>query len=200
MLTSDRGLNMRRCEAHSASLCVFFRIRGAAVSVLTTNGGRFVAMRARLDAVASDGTGNATALGMNTRRHTSLGLFAFSAALLAVATSASLGGCALDGVSELPIDSELQNDGASLSTSDRNELAAAGFSASEVKAVVDSISVSKVLGVQSFVQESNDGTLRSDAALRRESHGKAQGCLRAKVEVTAKEGAGVFKSGTCQRT
>ncbi len=53
----------------------------------------------------------------------------------------------------------------------------------------------QVLGVKSFVQEANDGNATEDSSIRRESHGKAQGCLRAKVDVTTKTGAGVFKSG-----
>lgn len=77
----------------------------------------------------------------------------------------------------------------------KRELSAAGFSADEIEAVGQSITVSKLLGVQSFVQEANQGNAKSDSSIRRESHGKAQGCLRAKVDVTTSTGAGVFKQG-----
>lgn len=82
-----------------------------------------------------------------------------------------------------------------LSDEDRRELSGGGFAPDEIDAVEESIVVSKVLGVQSFVQEANAGTVKTDSTIRRESHGKASGCLRAKVDVTTSTGAGVFKSG-----
>jgi hypothetical protein len=77
----------------------------------------------------------------------------------------------------------------------RRELGAAGFSADETKAVAESIAISKVLGVQSFVTEANDGLAKADATIRRESHGKHQGCLRAKVDVTTSANIGAFQKG-----
>ncbi len=77
----------------------------------------------------------------------------------------------------------------------RRELAAAGFTADEIQAVADSVSISKLLSVQSFVKEANDGELHEGGSVRRESHGKHQGCLRARVDVTTSANVGVFQQG-----
>ncbi|HVH43268.1 MAG TPA: hypothetical protein VM925_13025 [Labilithrix sp.] len=83
-----------------------------------------------------------------------------------------------------------------LDESAMRELASVGFTPEETKAVAESIAISKLLGVQSFVSEANDGYSASAASVRRESHGKHQGCLRAKVDVTTAPGAGAFQKGT----
>lgn len=82
-----------------------------------------------------------------------------------------------------------------LDRTQRSQLASAGFTEKEIQAVADSIDISKWLAVQSFVNEANDGYATADASVRRESHGKHQGCLRAKVEVTTSGGVGVFQEG-----
>ena len=75
------------------------------------------------------------------------------------------------------------------------ELQQAGFTGEEVQAVADSVVISERLGVQSFVKEANDGDSAPESQVRRESHGKAQGCLRAKVDVTTQLDRGPWKSG-----
>lgn len=117
-------------------------------------------------------------------------------ALAAIAV-ASASGCAA-APEEAPAEaanSDLSETPHMLSEAAKTELANVGFSGDEINAVAESIAISKVLGVQSFVKEANDGDAKPDSSVRRESHGKAQGCLRAKVEVTTSTGAGVFKSG-----
>jgi hypothetical protein len=74
------------------------------------------------------------------------------------------------------------------------DLRAAGFNEREITAVGESVVVSKRLGIQSFVSENNDGTA-APGIVRRESHGKGQGCLRAKVDVTADAGLSTFSKG-----
>ena len=71
------------------------------------------------------------------------------------------------------------------------ELRGAGFDQKEIDAVARSVTISEKLAVQSFVDESNDPTTNA-GVVRRESHGKAQGCLRARFDVTTRTGAGVF--------
>jgi hypothetical protein len=75
------------------------------------------------------------------------------------------------------------------------ELRQAGFSETEVQAVADSVVISQRLGAQSFVKEANDGDSAPGSAVRRESHGKSQGCLRAKVDVTTNLDVGPWKRG-----
>ena len=75
------------------------------------------------------------------------------------------------------------------------ELQAAGILEEEIVAVDQSIVASRVLAVKSFVDEANDNTLAARGAVRRESHGKHQGCLRAKFEVTTPTDIGIFRSG-----
>jgi hypothetical protein len=121
-----------------------------------------------------------------------------SRVLLAIAAMIVASGCAPETSEEVPTDiadGELSETSRMLSEADQRELSAAGFTADEIKAVAESVSISKLLGVQSFVAEANAGTASADASIRRESHGKGQGCLRAKVDVTTTTGAGVFKSG-----
>ena len=74
------------------------------------------------------------------------------------------------------------------------ELRGASFSSEEIDAVAKSVSISEQLGVESFVKEANDGNA-ARGIVRRESHGKSQGCLRARVDVTTASGAGVFRPG-----
>jgi hypothetical protein len=74
------------------------------------------------------------------------------------------------------------------------ELRGAGFTEDEIQSVGESVVVSKRLGLQSFVSENNDGTAQADV-VRRESHGKQHGCLRAKVDVTADAGPSTFTKG-----
>jgi hypothetical protein len=107
-------------------------------------------------------------------------------------------GCGAETTSDAPVDGAEDNFSETATALDedaRRELADVGFSPDEIKAVAESIAISKVLGVKSFVSEANDGTTAPESSVRRESHGKAQGCLRAKVDVTTTSGAGVFKSG-----
>jgi hypothetical protein len=84
---------------------------------------------------------------------------------------------------------------AALEPAERNELRQAAFSEDEITAVAQSVSASMVLGVKSFVDEVNDRTSAAGGSIRRESHGKQQGCLRARFEVTTDSGVGVFRSG-----
>jgi hypothetical protein len=70
-----------------------------------------------------------------------------------------------------------------LTTEQAVELVRAGFKPDEVKAVSDSIEISEWLAVQSFVDDANAGQLPSNPLLRRESHGKGQGCLRADFQI-----------------
>lgn len=90
---------------------------------------------------------------------------------------------------------DLSETPAALDEEASRELASVGFSDDEVKAVAESIALSKWLGVQSFVKEVNDGERTDDDSVRRESHGKAQGCLRARFDVSTARAAGVFKDG-----
>jgi len=83
-----------------------------------------------------------------------------------------------------------------LESSEREELLQAAFSEDEITAVAQSIAASMVLAVKSFVDEVNDHTPAAGGAIRRESHGKQQGCLRAQFEVTTGSSVGVFRSGT----
>jgi hypothetical protein len=109
-----------------------------------------------------------------------------------------LTGCATEAITEQELEAtadELSETNTALDEAARRELTRVGFTPAETKAVSESIAVSKLLGVQSFVAEANAGDAASDASVRRESHGKAQGCLRAKVDVTTTTGAGVFRSG-----
>jgi hypothetical protein len=92
-------------------------------------------------------------------------------------------------------DAALSETEKALSPADRAKLSAVGFTPREVDAVAESVSISRFLGVQSFVKEANDGDAAPDASIRRESHGKHQGCLRARFDVTAEAGAGVFEKG-----
>lgn len=121
--------------------------------------------------------------------------------LLAVAAMvvATASGCAPESKEEVDSDdgalSQLSETSRMLSEEDKRELAGNGFSPDEITSVAESISISKLLGVQSFVSEANDGLAKEDSSVRRESHGKAQGCLRAKFDVTAPSGPGVFKGG-----
>ena len=84
----------------------------------------------------------------------------------------------------------------SLTPSERNELRVAGLSGEEVEAVSQSVCASVLLAVKSLVDEANDGLLAVNGAVRRESHGKHQGCLRAKFEVTSNSGVGIFRPGS----
>jgi hypothetical protein len=88
-----------------------------------------------------------------------------------------------------------------LNDEQKRELTNVGFAPDEIQAVAESIAISKVLGVQSFVSEANDGNAKTDHSIRRESHGKHQGCLRAKFEVTGQSlNTGVFKTGATYPT
>src|SRR5262245_31971238 len=82
-----------------------------------------------------------------------------------------------------------------LESSEREELLQAAFSEDEITAVAQSVAASMVLAVKSFVDEVNDNTPAPGGAIRRESHGKQQGCLRAQFEVTADSSVGVFRAG-----
>src|SRR5262245_1196211 len=72
----------------------------------------------------------------------------------------------------------------------RAELLAAGFTVEEIEAVAESITISEALSVRSFVDEANsgelafpwdaNGSISSNPTVRRESHGKQHGCLRAR--------------------
>jgi hypothetical protein len=95
-------------------------------------------------------------------------------------------------------ESELTETATVLDEDAKHDLASAGFTGDEIKAVAESVAISKLLGVKSFVAEANDGNLAEESSVRRESHGKHQGCLRAKVDVELPEGApeaGVFVRG-----
>lgn len=70
-------------------------------------------------------------------------------------------------------------------------LAAVGFKPDEVKAVSDSIGISEWLGVQSFVDDANASRLPDERVLRRESHGKGQGCLRADFTILNPKAFGI---------
>jgi len=83
----------------------------------------------------------------------------------------------------------------SLESFERDELLQAAFSEDEITAVAQSVAASMVLAAKSFVDEVNDNTPAEGGAIRRESHGKQQGCLRAKFEVTTDSSVGVFRSG-----
>jgi hypothetical protein len=78
---------------------------------------------------------------------------------------------------------------------EKEQLAAAKFTPQEIQAVADSIAVSRWLGVESWVAEANAGYAKPDSSIRRESHGKQHGCLRAKVDVTTSSDIGVFQHG-----
>jgi hypothetical protein len=80
-----------------------------------------------------------------------------------------------------------------LNHAEEDELRAAGFSDDEVAAVAQSVAASKVLAVKAFVDEANDGTAAVGGEVRRESHGKHQGCLRARFEVTTSANVGIFQ-------
>lgn len=74
------------------------------------------------------------------------------------------------------------------------DLTALGFAADEIKAVQDSVFISKIFSVKSYVEEANNGTLDASGAVRRESHGKGHACLRANFTVN-ENGFGTFKKG-----
>jgi hypothetical protein len=121
-----------------------------------------------------------------------------SHALALAITVAAAVGCAAETSEEPATESaegELSETSRALGEDAKRELAGVGFTGDEIKAVAESIAISKVLGVQSFVKEANDGEAKADASIRRESHGKQHGCLRAKVDVTTTTGPGVFKTG-----
>jgi hypothetical protein len=120
-----------------------------------------------------------------------------SARSLLLATIVLTGCTAASGSEEVTegTEDQLSETNTALDEAARRELTSLGFNPAETKAVAESIAVSKLLGVQSFVAEANAGEATEDASVRRESHGKAQGCLRAKVDVTTTTGAGVFRSG-----
>lgn len=82
-----------------------------------------------------------------------------------------------------------------LTPSDAAELENAGFSAKEITAVDESITISRALAVQSLVEGANGKTLAAGGAVRRESHGKHQGCLRARFEVSTSANIGLFQHG-----
>ena len=79
----------------------------------------------------------------------------------------------------------------------KNSLIKAGFTEAEATAVKDSTSISEWLGVASFVDDANNGFLSEtpETKLRRESHGKTQGCLRARFDIKTTNGPGAFKAG-----
>lgn len=118
-----------------------------------------------------------------------------AAGLTLLAAGAGCAGETEEEVSAETADAELSETARALDDNERRELQGVGFTADEIKSVAESIAISKVLGVQSFVKEANDGEAARDSSVRRESHGKGQGCLRAKVDVTTSSGAGVFQSG-----
>lgn len=64
-----------------------------------------------------------------------------------------------------------------LNDEENHQLREAHFTDAEIAAVGDSVVISKQLAVKSFVDEANDGTFTVGGAMRRESHGKHQGCL-----------------------
>jgi hypothetical protein len=74
------------------------------------------------------------------------------------------------------------------------ELRAAGFAPDEIGAVARSVVISERLAVQSYVSEANAGEAHG-TSVRRESHGKSQGCLRARFDVTTDANVGVFRQG-----
>jgi len=82
-----------------------------------------------------------------------------------------------------------------LTPAEVEQLGAAGVSDDEIAAVDSSIANSVVLAVKSFVDEVNDGEQSSLHVVRRESHGKHQGCLRARFEITSPDSVGIFQSG-----
>jgi hypothetical protein len=90
----------------------------------------------------------------------------------------------------------MDNASGSLDRSEQDELRSAGFSEDEIDAVARSVDASRILGVKSFVDEANDGLAAAGGAVRRESHGKHQGCLRARFDVTTDTGIGIFRPGT----
>jgi hypothetical protein len=110
----------------------------------------------------------------------------------------SLAACAPEASEEEGQDVDQANDAinaaSELDAQSIADLRAAGFSEKEINAVGESVVVSKRLGIQSFVSENNDGSAKS-GIVRRESHGKGQGCLRAKVDVTADAGLSTFSKG-----
>lgn len=120
-------------------------------------------------------------------------LLATALAITAAACAAETAGDEAEGPAVA--EGELTETERALDAEARRTLASAGFSQEEIKAVAESVSISKLLGVKSFVQEANDGNAKSDASVRRESHGKHQGCLRAKVDVSPAANAGVFSGG-----
>jgi len=110
----------------------------------------------------------------------------------------SLAACAPEAAEEENQDVDQSNDeinaASELDAESIAGLRSAGFSEKEINAVGESVVVSKRLGIQSFVSENNDGTAVS-GVVRRESHGKSQGCLRAKVDITADAGLSTFTKG-----
>lgn len=68
-------------------------------------------------------------------------------------------------------EAELSETAGALDDAARAELTRVGFTPAETKAVAESIAISKLLGVQSFVAEANDGHATADDSVRRESHG-----------------------------
>ena len=102
--------------------------------------------------------------------------------------------CSQSGDSEDQGSDALSSSPTELSAEAQGELGAAGFAADEIQAVSDSITISKTLSVKSFVDEANSGELAPDA-IRRESHGKQHGCLRARFDVTTDSNIGVFQKG-----
>ncbi len=78
----------------------------------------------------------------------------------------------------------------------RSKLSQAGFAEDEIRAVGESVVMSRRLSVQSFVKEANESNAAGPAfarSVRRESHGKAHACLRARFDVTTRTGSGVFQ-------
>ena len=120
---------------------------------------------------------------------------------LAIAVSTLAVGCKQrDGVAQVKAADEgvwTGSDPAAGAATMNSDLAGAGFTPAEIKAVTDSITISEWLGVESFVDDANAGNLKTapDTVLRRESHGKHQGCLRARFDVTTQNGPGIFHPG-----
>src|SRR5688572_14000294 len=82
-----------------------------------------------------------------------------------------MGCAAAEGESETSpegAEADLTETRTALNDEQKRQLANVGFEADEITAVAESIAISKVLGVQSFVSEANDGNVKVDHSIRRE--------------------------------